>query len=153
MVIILPSNVYGQADGWEGTGSIFNNDPITVVDSFYKKANKKSSDRVQNTDLDAVTSNYCNELGVDGRFSITKTLCNIKANIWDYLQYIMYIGLSAATILLIRNGFKLVTSSDREKQMKEFTKNLINIIIWVVLLTAFYYIIDIFVSVVNLVAE
>jgi hypothetical protein len=65
----------------------------------------------------------------------------------------MYIGLSAATILLIWNGFKLVTSSDREKQMTTFKKNLIYIIIWVVLLVAFYFIIDVFVSFVNLVGE
>jgi hypothetical protein len=56
-------------------------------------------------------------------------LCNIKANLGNYLQYVVYIGLTAATILLIRNGFKLVTASDRGKQMSEFKKNFIYIII------------------------
>jgi hypothetical protein len=46
-----------------------------------------------------------------------------------------------------------VTASDRGKQMSEFKKNFIYIIIWVVLLISFYYIIDVFVSFVNLIAE
>jgi 4-hydroxybenzoate polyprenyltransferase len=65
----------------------------------------------------------------------------------------MYVGLTAATILLIRNWFKIVTSTDREKQVGVFKKNLLYIVIWVVLLIWFYYIIDIFVSVVNLVTD
>ena len=159
MLFVLPLDVYGQqaVDGQstnqQSNNSIFNQNPVSVLDSFYTESNRNNSDIVQNTDLDWVTSNYCNELAVDGRFSITKTLCNIKLHIGDYLQYVMYIWLSAATILLIRNGFKLVTSSDRDKQMTAFKKNFIYIVIWVVLLISFYYIIDIFVSFVNLVAE
>jgi hypothetical protein len=105
--------------------------------------------------LDVVTSKYseCYWIAPDSRFTITRTLCSIKANIKDYLQYVMYIGLTAATILLIWNWFKIVTASDQGKQIWEFKKNLIYIVIWVLLLIWFYYIIDIFVSVVNLVAE
>ena len=155
----LPLSVYGQEAVNESvthqqqSNSIFYQSPVNVLGSIYEESNRNSSDRVQNTDLDGVTSNYCNELAVDGRFSITKTLCNIKANLGNYLQYVVYIGLTAATILLIRNGFRLVTASDRGKQMSEFKKNFIYIIIWVVLLISFYYIIDVFVSFVNLIAE
>lgn len=159
MIIILPTHVYGQE--WDDSytvshnNSIFNQSSINVLKSFYTISNKKSSDRVQRTDLDNVSSRGCTEAigGVGISFTITRTLCNIKGNIWDYLQYIMYIWLSVATILLIRNGFKLVTSSDREKQMSTFKKNLIYIIIWVILLVAFYYIIDVFVSLVNLIEK
>jgi 4-hydroxybenzoate polyprenyltransferase len=65
----------------------------------------------------------------------------------------MFIGLTAATILLIRNWFLIVKSTDREKQIWVFKKNLLYIVIWVFLLIWFYYIIDIFVSVVNIVTE
>lgn len=155
MIIISPLDVYGQENVYEVShnNSIFNQNPVRALDTFHDKANNSSSNRVQRTDLDTISSGPCKELSVDGRFTITRTLCNIKASVWDYLQYIMYIGLAAATILLIWNGFKLVTSSDREKQMTTFKKNLIYIIIWVVLLVAFYFIIDVFVSFVNLVAE
>lgn len=116
------------------------------------KANDNPATRIQKTDLDAVTSHHpeCEWIAPDSRFTLTRTLCSIKANIKDYLQYVMYIGLTAATILLIRNWFKIVTALE---QWKQIGKNLIYIVIWVVLLIWFYYIIDIFVSVVNLVAE
>jgi len=159
MIVILPSNVYGQKKignyDVSHNNSIFDQDPVRTLDSFYNLANNNWSNRVQRTDLDTVTSRACTEAvaGIGRTFTITRTLCNIKASIGDYLQYFMYIGLSLATILLIWNGFKLVTSSDREKQMTSFKKNLIYIIIWVVLLVSFYYIIDIFISIINLIAE
>ena len=159
MIVILPSNVYGQEDGKKlydvsHNNSVFDQNPVWVLDYFHQQANKKSSDRVQRTKLDKVESTKCDEsIAVEGSFTITRTLCNIKMHIWDYLQYVMYVGLAAATILLIWNWFKLVTASDREKQIWTFKKNLIYIIIWVVLLVAFYFIVDVFVSFVNLVAE
>lgn len=113
-------------------------------------ANSKASDRVQNTKLDAMNSSTC---WIDSRYTLTRTLCFIRENIHDYLQYVIYFWLAAATILLIRNGFKLVTASDKDKQIWAFKKNLIYIIVWVVLLIWFYVIIDIFVSVTNTVLE
>ncbi len=132
----------------------FNQNPVDIVDDVKREANKKLSNDIQNTDLDVVTSKYneC-ELGLSWRYPIARTLCSIKANIKDYLQYIIYIGLAAATIFIIRNWFKIVTSSNREKELESFKNNLLYIVIWVVLLTGFYYIIDIFVSIVNLIAE
>jgi hypothetical protein len=65
----------------------------------------------------------------------------------------MFIWLAAATILIIWNGFKLVTSPDRDKQMTTFKKNLIYIIIWVTLLLGFYYFLDIYVWIINLFSD
>jgi hypothetical protein len=65
----------------------------------------------------------------------------------------MYIWISGATIFLIRNAFKLVTSWDREKQMWIFKKNLTYIIIWIVLMTWFFYLISAFTGIVNLIAK
>ena len=129
--------------------------PVKLVDDVKKNANKKKSQEVQNTEYDKVTgkASMCAEIPADGRFTISRTLCNLKSLSRDYIQYIMYIWLTVATILLIRNWFQLVTSSDREKQMSVFKKNLIYIVIWVFLLIGFYYLIDIFVSVVNLILE
>jgi hypothetical protein len=96
------------------------------------------------------TSKWCRDIWVDSRFTFTRTLCYIKNNSWGYLQYIMFIWLTVATILIIRNGFKLVTSTDKEKQFTTFKKNMIYIIIWIVLLTWFYYFIDIYIWIINL---
>ena len=133
----------------------FNDGTVWILDQVYQDSNKKVSNEVQNTDLDVVTSKFseCEWIAPDSRFSITRTMCSIKANAKNYLQYVMYVWLAAATVFLIWNGFKIVTSSEREKQLGLFKKNLLYIVVWVVLLTWFYYIIDIFVSVVNLIAE
>ena len=136
------------------------NSPTTyILDQSYKKANK-GKDWVQRTRLNDVSYKFaCDDsiawdIDSNGKYylTLTRTLCYLKSNIWDYFQYIMYIWLAAATIFIVWNWFQIVTSQDREKQIWTFKKNLIYVIIWVVLLVAFNYIIDIFVSVVNLVA-
>ena len=129
----------------------FYDNPVWLVDDIKSEANKKQSEQVQNTDLDVVTSKLseCDWIAPDSRFTLTRTFCSIKKNIKDYLQYVMYFW----TILLIINWFKIVTSKDRENAINSFKDNLRHIVIWVVLLIWFYYIIDVFVSVVNLIAE
>lgn len=127
--------------------------PVGILDAVKNEANKSRSDQVQKTQLDSTTSKRCTDIGLDSRFTFTRTLCYIKNNVWSYLQYIMYIWLTGATILLIWNWFKLVTSQDREKEMKTFTKNLVYIIIWITLLLWFYYFIDIYVWVINLFSD
>ena len=110
----------------------------------------------QNTDLEKVNSvASCADLalGATSNYTITKTLCYLKAHINDYMQYAIYFWLTAATIFLIRNGFKIVTSQEREKEINAFKKRFMYLVIWVVLLVSFYIIIDIFVSVVNLVLQ
>ncbi len=127
--------------------------PVRILETVKKKANPTRSEEVQNTDLDNTTSKWCKDIWVDSRFTFTRTLCYIKNNVWSYLQYVMYFWLTLATILLIVNWFKLVTSQDREKEMKAFTKNLIYIIVWVTLLLWFYYFIDIYVWIINLFSD
>ena len=131
----------------------FGDNPVKVLDVIKNEANKSRSEQVQKTQLDSTTSKWCKDVGLDSRFTFTRTLCYIKNNVWSYLQYIMYVWLTAATILLIRNWFKLVTSQDREKEMKAFSKNLIYIAIWITLLLWFYYFIDIYVWVINLFSD
>ena len=134
-------------------GRAYDKSPIDVLNAVKWNANKYKSEEVQNTELDKVNSIDCDEIAVGTNFTITRTLCSIKKHAQSYLEYVIYIWLTAATIFLIRNGFQLVTASDRWKQIWVFKKNLTYIIIWVILLISFYYILDIFVTTVNLVAE
>lgn len=131
----------------------FNKNPAGFLDDVKTTANDIWWDSIQNTKLDRTTSKMCGEIEIDSKFSISRTLCYVKEHISAYFEYVMFIGLSAATILIIRNGFNLVTASDRSKQFGVFKKNMMYIIIWVILLVAFYYILDIYISMVNLVAE
>ena len=111
-----------EADKPEKPSSRNYNKPISILDSVKWNANKSSSDQVQKTDFDNVTSTACKEVAIDSRFSISRTLCHLKELSKDYMQYVMYFGLTAATILLIRNWFKIVTSTDREKEMTAFKR-------------------------------
>ena len=127
----------------------FSNNPTDLLKKMYRESNDDKGNKVQATRLDNVNSNHCDEIGVGGEFTIYRTICSIKYAIRSYLQYIMYIWLVGATIFIIRNWFKIVTATDKDGQIKKFKENMINIIIWVVLLTSFYFILEAFVSVVN----
>lgn len=144
-IFLLVSPCYIEA---AGTTNIFNWGATDLLDEIYK--DQKKDDTVQETAIDHVNSVSCNEPSVGDGFTISRTLCYIKQEMHNYLQYVVYIGLSAAVIFLIWNGLKIITSSNKETQMWEFKKNLKKLIIWVVILVAFYAIIEIFVSIVNL---
>ena len=148
------STVSVQAE-WESepTDWHFNQNPVKVLEKVKKNANRKKSEEVQKTQLDNTTSKWCKDVWIYSSFTITKTLCYVKNNSWSYLQYVMYFALTAATIFLIWNWFNIVISSDKEKQMTTFKKNLIYIIVWIVLITCFYYFIDIYVWIINLFTE
>ena len=126
--------------------------PVQILGEVKSEANDNPWERVQQTDFDQTSSKYdaCEWIAPDPRYTITRTLCHVKENTKDYLQYVMYIWLTAATIFLIRNGFMLVTSFDKQKQMTTFKKNITYVIIWVILLTWFYYMLDILIGIVNL---
>lgn len=128
----------------------FNQNPVKVLDTVKWNANKYKSEEVQNSQWNSATSKWCRDIWVDSRFTFTRTLCYLKNNSWNYLQYVMFIWLTSATILIIRSWFKLVTSSDRAKEISTFKKNLLYLVVWIVLLTWFYYLIDIFIGVINL---
>jgi len=131
-------------------------DPIQVLDNVVDNANKNPSEEVQNTRMDTVTSRggpFCKNANIDGRYTLSNTLCYISDRLYFYLQYVVYIALAVATLFLIWNGFQLVVSDDKASQIKTFKKNMMNIGIWVILVVAFYIIIDIFVSIVNLIAD
>ena len=131
--------------------SVFTRSPSKLLDDIYKDQTK--SDTVQETALDEVNSTESKMWWADSTFSITNTLYSIQKKMHNYLQYVVYIGLSAAVIFLIWNGFNIITSSDKEKEMGEFKKNLKYIIVWVIILVAFYTIIDVFVGIVNLISR
>ena len=135
---------------WPAARKFVEHNPVRLLDAIYVDANGYKGDEVQNTQFDMVSYHWwC----APTQYTISNTLCSLKSLSKSYLQYLMYIWLTAATILIIRNWFMLVTSKDREKQFQTFKKNISYIVIWVILLVWFYYIIDFFVSIVNLIAK
>jgi len=119
--------------------------PLQILDTVVSQANQEDS--VQQTALDTATDK---EWAYASKYKIANTLDWLRNNINPYLQYAVYIGLSVAVILLIYNWFLMVTNAaHKEWEAAKVKKNIINIIIWVIILTGFYFIIKLAVSLIN----
>ena len=96
---------------------------------------------VQQTALDNAVTTY--------NKWITSTLTAVKQSSTWYLQWLAYIWLSIALILIIYNGIMLLVSGITwSDEMWKFKKRFVNLIIWVVILTSGYLIIKFVVSII-----
>lgn len=114
------------------------NTPTTVLDRVAERVNR---DRIQENALNDTSNTqwqYASE------YKITNTLDALRVQITPYIQWTMFIGLSLAVILLIYNGFLMVTNwLHGEWDTSKVKTRIMNIIIGVVLLTWFYIIIQV----------
>ncbi len=123
----------------------YGGDPIQILDNVVSQAN--SDYKIQQTALDNATDK---QWAYSSQYKIANTLDRVRNNINPYLQRMVYIGLSVAVILLIYNGFLMVTNAiHKEGEAAKIKKNIINILIWVIVLTGFYFIIKLAVSLIN----
>ena len=141
--ILLTNFSFAQVDTWWKYGK----DPTTILDTVVSKANQDYE--IQETALDGITSEqwwYAKE------YKIANTLEYFKNNIQPYIQWAVYVWLTCAVILLIYNGFLMVTGSiHKEWDSGKIKKNITNIAIWVIVLTWFYTIIKLMVAVINMI--
>ncbi|MBF0932024.1 MAG: hypothetical protein HXJ92_01300 [candidate division SR1 bacterium] len=114
--------------------------PKQLVESVHTIANKDF--QIQQTKLDGIESR--------GKYKITSTLEYIRKNIFPYIQWIVFIGLSIGAIMLIWNGFKLVTQSVSGDKVAEIKKDIQSVLIGVVILTSFLIIIRLTLGVLNI---
>ncbi len=84
---------------------------------------------------------------------ISGTLDSIRDNISFYLNWILFLGLTGATILIVYNGFLLVFTPVAGDQLEKVKKRLLNIVVGVVVMTGFYFIIKVSLSVMNMILE
>lgn len=141
IVSALPLFGFAQNDSrwnyWEN--------PIQILDNVVQEANDDY--KIQQTALDGVTDK---QWAYTSQYKITNTLDWLRNNINTYLQWAVYIGLSLAVILLIYNGFLMVTNAaHKEWEAAKIKKNIVNIAIGVVILTWFYFIIKLMVVIIN----
>lgn len=128
--------------------SLSNDTPENFLNRIVQTSN--SNFKSQQTQLDDVSAT--STWGTWDKYKITSTLGNISGQIEPYLQWLTFIGLTGAVILLMRNGFKLVTNSSGMVDgwdIKTVKGNIQNIIIGVVILTWFVAIIKIVVWLLN----
>jgi len=120
-------------------------EPIQILDKVVESSNDEY--KIQQTALDGVTDKQWTN---PGQYKIANTLDWFRSNINPYLQRAVYIGLSLAVILLIYNGFLMVTNAvHKEGETAKIKKNIMNIAIGVIILTGFYFIIKLTVSIIN----
>lgn len=127
--------------------SLANDTPENFLNRIVQTSN--SNFKSQKTQLDDVSAKSS---WASGKYKITATLGNISTQIEPYLQWISFIGLTTAVILLMRNGFKLVTNSSGMVDggdIKTVKGNIKNILTGVVILTGFVVIIKIVVWLLN----
>lgn len=118
--------------------------PIEILDRVAWESNAEY--RIQETALDNVTDDqwaYATE------YKIANTLDSIRIKIAPYLQWIFYIGLSAATLLIVYNGFLLVTWAVSGEDYKKVIGRIKNIAIGILVLTGFALIVRIFLAILS----
>jgi hypothetical protein len=117
-----------------------------VLDQVVNNSDK----RIIESPLDEVTR-------IEGQFDsdsrISNTLDSLRQNLSQYLNWILFLGLSGATILIVYNGLLMVTTPLTWDQLEKVKKRLINILVWVLVMTGFYFIIKVTLSIMNLVLE
>lgn len=134
-------SVFAQQEsrGWYGDS------PLEVLDRVVGEANKDV--QFQETALDNITDK---EWAFQSQYKISNTLDYLRVNIAPYLQWMVYIGLVLSVILIIYNGFLMVTHSiNKAGDFWKVKKRIGYIAIGVLLLTGFYAIIKLVVWLIN----
>jgi hypothetical protein len=117
----------------------FSGDPFRILDEVASEANDEN--RIQETALDD-TSQF--QWSYPLQYRLANTLDAIRQQIWPYLEWAFFLGLSIAVIWIIINGLLLVTHSAHGKgDLGEIKKRLTNIALGVVVLVWVYAIIRI----------
>jgi len=114
--------------------------------SYSSEWNAKTPDKIldwlkdkdiQSTSLDNVSWKW-----------IKNTLSSVKSSPSWYIQWLWFIWLTIALFLIIYNGMYLLWNFWSEDKMWKVKKRLLSLIIWVLVLTTWYLIIKLVVSLV-----
>lgn len=123
----------------------YGNTPMDVLNTVVGEANKNV--QFQETALDGVTDE---QWAYIQQYKISNTLDYLRVNIAPYLQWAVYIGLVIAVILIVYNGFLMVTHTiNKSGDFGKVKKSIGYIAIGVLLLTGFYAIIQLVVGLIN----
>jgi hypothetical protein len=127
---------------WVSRGST----PSEIVKNVTEKANEGATN-IQDVKPNKITNEVVGQ-GPWKKYQISNTFIWLATNangVAPYLQWIIYIGMVWASILLIWNWFLLV----KGEKINESKDNIKYILIWVMLMTWFYAVIAIVTAVIN----
>ena len=121
--------------------------PFQIFDNIVGKSNEWHYD-IQDTALDGITDLQWSYLP---QYKISNTLDYITQNIAPYIQWAVYVWFVASTAWLIICGFLLVTGWLSKSSWFEKVKwKIINALLGVFVLSWFYLIIKLMVSIINM---
>lgn len=124
------------SNSWWDKGST----PSQILDSIAGDANDY---KIQETALDNVNNQ---EGAYAEKFKIANTLDSLRQRIAPYLQWIFYIGLGLAVVLIIYYGILLMTGAVSGEDVKKTVGRIKNVAIGVAILTWFALIVRLFIS-------
>ncbi len=145
LLLFLPlGNIYADAPEWDEN---WEEEEEEVVPQSWEDKNPKEiidqvrwgSRSVQDTQLDDVSS---------GWDWVSWTLESVWESIWPYINWAVFIWLSIAVILLIYNWILLMTTSMNDSVIWKVKTRITYLVIWIVLITWFYFVIAIVVSII-----
>lgn len=141
-IIFANTFVSAQNGRWWDYGS----DPLMIFETMVDDANDWWY-AIQETALDGVTDL---QWWYARPYKITNTLDYIRTNVDPYLQRVIYAWMVLATIALIYAWFLLVTNSIHKQWDRSKVKsNIIYALLWVFLLSWFYFIIKVIVALIT----
>lgn len=115
--------------------------PTQILDSIAGEAN--SEYKIQETALDGVNDD---QWAFAAKYKLANTLDSLRIKIAPYLQWMFYIWLGLAVILIIFYGMQLVTGAVSGEEISKTKVKIRNIAIGVAILTGFAIIIRLFIA-------
>lgn len=140
-----PLVIAAWAEGWGNYGT----SPTEVLHRVVGEANVET--KIQDTQLDRISS--VSDQQFTSKYQIANTLNSFRIKVAPYLQWFMFIGLSIATVMIIITGFQLVTSVQSGADTKKASTRIKNIAIGIIVMTWFYVITRLFMSLVAYVLQ
>lgn len=124
----------------------FGSDPNEILQKIKSKSDPT---HMIETRLDDNLNTNSQAFGSTNR--ITNTLDQLRENLDPFVQWMVFIGLAFAVILIIWNAFGLSTSGvmGNDAVAKDIKGRIYNIIQWVVIITAAFFIIRLLLSAIS----
>lgn len=121
-------------------------DPLVIFETMVDDANSNGY-AIQETALDWISDL---EWGYARSYKISNTLDYVRKNLDPYLQRAIYAWLVLATIWLIYSWFLLTTNAiHKQWDWTKVKTNIMHILLWVFLLSWFYFIIKMIVALIT----
>lgn len=118
----------------------YSSNPITILDNVINQADTYVID----TALNRVTEL---EWGYTPEYKISNTLDSIRIRIPVYVQWLVFVTLVMAAMLIIYNGFLLVASPLSSTEIVTVKKRMMYIIAGIAMVSGFYFILRITLSI------